>query len=104
MDIRQRPFDTGKFWGWICTGNRKIFPSAPGGPPQAKEYGGNAKIGDVLGCLLEFKSGIGHLTFLKNKTALGTCFNNLPAGIYYPAACLYYGEVQITLNSQARLK
>jgi len=93
MDIRQRPFDTGKFWGWICTGNRKIFPSAPGGPPQAKEYGGNAKIGDVLGCLLEFKSGIGHLTFLKNKTALGTCFNNLPAGIYYPAACLYYGEV-----------
>lgn len=33
MDIRQRPFDTGKFWGWICTGGRKIFPSAPGGPP-----------------------------------------------------------------------
>jgi tripartite motif-containing protein 9/67 len=70
MDIRQRPFDTGKFWGWICTGNRKIFPSAPGGPPQAREYGGNAKIGDVLGCLLEFKSGIGHLTFLKNKVSM----------------------------------
>ena len=119
MDIRQRPFDTGKFWGWICTGGRKIFPSAPGGPPQAKEYGGCAKIGDVLGCLLEFKSNLGHLTFLKNgvsffcnkfnyllflQTPLGVCFNNLPAGTYCPTACLYYGEVQITLNSLARLK
>jgi len=27
MDIRSRPFETGKFWGWICTGGRKIYPS-----------------------------------------------------------------------------
>ena len=43
MDISQRPFDTGKFWGWICTGGRKIFPSSPGGPPIAREYGCCAK-------------------------------------------------------------
>jgi tripartite motif-containing protein 9/67 len=32
IDINQRPFDTGKFWGWICTGGRKLYPSQPGGP------------------------------------------------------------------------
>jgi hypothetical protein len=66
MDIHSRPFDTGKFWGWICTGGRKIYPSAPGGPPTAKEYGGCAKIGDNIGVLFEFKNGMGSLSFLKN--------------------------------------
>jgi len=33
MDIRSRSYDTGKFWGWICTSGRKIYPVQPGGPP-----------------------------------------------------------------------
>ena len=36
MDIRSRCCDTGKFWGWICTGGRKIYLVHPGGPPTAK--------------------------------------------------------------------
>ena len=103
IDINQRPFDTGKFWGWICTGGRKLFPSSPGGPAQAREYGGCAKIGDTIGVLLEFKGSLGYLSFLKNGTPLGVCFNNLPVGNYLPTACLYYGEVQVTLNPNARL-
>jgi hypothetical protein len=70
MDIHARPFDTGKFWGWICTGGRKIYPSAPGGPPTAKEYGGCAKIGDSIGVLFEFKNGMGQLAFLKNNVSI----------------------------------
>ena len=66
MDMHQRAFDTGKFWGWICTGARKIFPSSPGGPPIASGYGPNCKINDVIGCLLEFKNNMGHLSFFRN--------------------------------------
>jgi hypothetical protein len=93
VDCRQRLFETGKFWGWICTGGRKIYPNVPGGGPIAKEYGGCAKIGDVLGIIFEFKNGTGHLSFLKNGSPLGVCFNNIPVGAYHPCACLYYGEV-----------
>ncbi len=25
VDLKQRIFDTGKFYGWICTGGRKIY-------------------------------------------------------------------------------
>ena len=103
VDLKQRIFDTGKFYGWICTGGRKIYPTQPGGAPIAKEYGGCAKIGDTLGCLLEFKNNMGYLTFLKNGSPLGVCFNNIPPGSYLPTAVLYYGEVQITLDSKARL-
>ena len=69
IDINKRLFDTGKFWGWICTGGRKIYPSSPGGPPTAKEYGGggcNCKIGDTVGCVFEFINGLGSLSFLRN--------------------------------------
>ena len=107
VDIRQRLFDTGKFYGWICTGGRKIYPSVPSGPPIPREYGGNknlAKIGDTLGCIFEFKHGLGNVSFLRNGAPLGICFNNIPAGEYYPCAYLYYGEVQITLNSKAKIE
>jgi hypothetical protein len=93
MDIRSRPFETGKFWGWICTGGRKIYPSQPGGPPVAREYGCCAKIGDSIGVLFEFKNNNGNLSFYKNGSPLGVCFNNIPNGSYFPTACLYYGEV-----------
>jgi hypothetical protein len=65
----------------------------PGGGPIAKEYGGCAKIGDTIGIIFEFKNGLAHLSFLKNSTPLGVCFNNIPPGCYLPCACLYYGEV-----------
>lgn len=107
VDIRQRLFESGKFYGWICTGGRKISPNVPGGPPVPKEYGGNenyAKIGDTLGCIFEFKNEVGHVSFLRNGTPLGICFNNIPAGSYIPCAYLYYGEVQITLNTKVSLE
>lgn len=31
------------------------------------------------------------------------CYDNLPPASYYPTACLFYGEVQITLNPYATL-
>lgn len=30
-------------------------------------------------------------------------FDNIPPGTYYPAVCLYYGEVQVTLNPKAKI-
>ena len=108
VDIhRQKLFDTGKFYGWICTGGRKIYPSVPNGPPIPKEYGGNdnfAKMGDTLGCIFEFKNNVGAVSFLRNGKPLGICFNNIPAGSYFPCAYLYYGEVQISLNSKASIE
>jgi len=75
IDIRQRPFDTGKFYGWICTSGRKIYPSVPGGPPTAKEYGRVANKGDRIGVVFEFKNNLGHLSFLKNGVSF--CSNLL---------------------------
>ena len=42
---------------------------------------------------------MGYLSFIRNGNPLGVCFNNIPVGQYYPVAYLYYGEVQITLNT-----
>ena len=71
MDMRARAFDTGKFWGWICTCNRKIFPSAPGGPHQTREYGGNSIAGDTIGCLFELRSNnMWTLTFFRNGVSI----------------------------------
>ena len=33
---------------------------------------------------------------------VGRAFDNLPPGTYYPAAWMYYGEVQVTLNPSAK--
>ena len=104
VDIRQRLFDTGKFYGWICTGGRKIYPNQPGGGPVAKEYGGCSKIGETLGIIFEFKNNVGYLSFVKNGSPLGICFNNIPAGSYFPCVSMYYGEVQVTLDSKVKLK
>ena len=61
-------------------------------------------MGDTLGCIFEFKNNVGNVSFLRNGTPLGICFNNIPMGQYYPCAYLYYGEVQITLDSKASLE
>ena len=66
------------------------------------DYGSAAKIGDIIGILLEFSLGIGSLSFYKNGTKYGVAFNNLSEGIYYPAVSMFCGEVQITLDPKAQ--
>ena len=53
--------------------------------------------------MIEFNNGIGSLSFYRNGTPLGLAFDNIPPDTYYPAVCLYYGEVQITLNPKAKI-
>lgn len=65
------------------------------------DYGYVAKHGDVIGVLLEFKSGVGTLSFYKNGTKCGVAFNDLK-GVFHPAVCLFYGEVQVTLDPKAQ--
>lgn len=43
---------------------RKFCPSSPG--PMVQEYGGFSKINDVVGVLLDFKDGVGSLSFYNN--------------------------------------
>jgi hypothetical protein len=57
------------------------------------EYGGFSKINDTIGVLLEYKQGFGSLSYYRNGQALGLAFDNIPPGTYYPAVCMYYGEV-----------
>ncbi len=101
IDLHMRAWDTGSFWGWICTGSRKFCPASPG--PQVLEYGGFSKINDTIGVMVEFMEGIGRLSFYRNGQPLGLAFDNIPPGTYYPAVCLYYGEVQVTLNPKAKI-
>ena len=54
------------------------------------EYGYNAKVGDSIGVLLEFKGEIGSLSFFKNGAKCGIAFNNL-TGTFYPCVCLFNG-------------
>lgn len=60
--------ESGGFWGWIATGDRK-FESSPAGK-KITNYGGNSKIGDIIGVLLEFHHGMGSLSFYRNKVCL----------------------------------
>lgn len=100
FDLRTRLFETGKFYGWMCTGAKKIFPSHENNcVPQVKEYGGCAKIGDVIGVYIEFINGSGRLSFLKNGNPLGVCIDYLPPGNYLPCVSLFRSEVKITLNT-----
>ena len=96
-------FDNIRFWGWICTSGSKFMRSRPGGKHDVKEYGGTVKIGDTVGVLFEFKGEIGYLTFLKNGSSLGTCWNNIPPGKYNACAFLFYEGVQLSLNPNAKL-
>jgi len=42
--------------------------------------------------LLEFRSGLGSLSFFRNGVKCGEAFNNL-SGVFYPAISMFYGEV-----------
>ena len=108
VDIKTtRLFDCGKFYGWMCASSKKIYPNVPGGSHITKEYAGESEycnIGDTVGCIFEFKNNIGYMTFLRNGKSLGICFDNIPAGSYYPVAYLNYGEIIIRLDSKARIE
>lgn len=71
------------------------------GPDNLMEdYGFFSKTNDIIGVLLEFKSGLGSLSFFKNGSKCGTAFSEL-TGPFYPAICMFYGEVQVTLDPTA---
>ena len=65
IGLYTRATDTGWFWGWIWTGDKK-FESTPWGN-HLSTFGGMWKLGDIVGILLEFNNGIGSLFFYKNK-------------------------------------
>jgi SPRY domain len=83
------------FWGYICLCARKCGPEG-----VLTKYGQSAKIGDVIGVLLEFRGGVGTLSFYRNGAKCGEAFSNL-TGTLYPAVSLLYGEVQVTLDPKA---
>ena len=56
------------------------------------DYGFISKINDVIGVLLEFKQGIGNLSFYKNGNKCGIAFSDL-TGAFCPAVSMFYGEV-----------
>lgn len=84
IDLYTRASETGNFWGWICTSDRKFESSSCGN--HFSKFGDMCKHGDSVGVLLEFANGIGTLSFYKNKVFVGVAFNNIPPGTYYPAA------------------
>ncbi|CAI2381496.1 unnamed protein product [Moneuplotes crassus] len=88
--------ETGCFWGWVATGEKKFEPTSEG--RQISRFGEPCKIGDIVGVLLQFDNGFASLSFYRNKVFIGNAFDNIPPGTLYPAVCLYYGEVQVTLN------
>lgn len=47
---------------------RKFCPASPG--PMVQEYGGFSKINDTIGILLEFKEGVGSVSFYRNGVIL----------------------------------
>lgn len=68
VDLYTRAWDTGSFWGWICAGGRKFCPASPS--PMVQEYGGFSKINDVVGVLLEFRDGVGSISFYNNGVSI----------------------------------
>lgn len=71
----------------MCLCGRKFGPDG-----NIVEYGYSARVGDTIGVLLEFKGGMGQLSFYKNGSKCGVAFNNL-TGTFYPAVSMFYGEV-----------
>ncbi|CAK69624.1 unnamed protein product (macronuclear) [Paramecium tetraurelia] len=97
IDLYTQPTTTGHFYGYICLCARKF-----GADGQISDYGYSAVQNDTIGVLLEFRSGIGTLSFYRNGVKCGEAFNNL-TGTFYPALSMFYGEVQVTLDSKAPL-
>lgn len=95
INLYARPMDTKMFWGYMCLCAKKFGPDG-----ILYDYGYQAKKGDIIGVLLEYKSGLATLSFYRNGTKCGIAFSNL-TGSFYPAVCMHYGDVQITLDPKA---
>jgi len=95
LDLYARPMDTKMFWGYMCLCAKKFGPDG-----LIQDYGYQAKKGDIIGVLLEFKSQIATLSFYRNGTKCGMAFSNL-TGSFLPAVCINYGDAQITLDPKA---
>lgn len=71
------------------------WPEGKGQNGLGAEFGDYIKIGENVGCLLEFSPhGTASLTFYRNGNLVGKAFDNsLPADIvYYPCVSMYYNE------------
>ena len=67
IDTRNRMSPYERFYAWHATAGRKMRPHPSGnGKPEQSDYGQHAKQGDTIGCILEFKGGLGQITFVKN--------------------------------------
>jgi tripartite motif-containing protein 9/67 len=95
INLYARPLDTKMFWGYMPLCAKKFGPDG-----ALYDYGFPAKKGDVIGILLEYKSGMATLSFYRNGTKYGVAFSNL-AGSFHPAVCMYYGDIQVTLDPKA---
>jgi len=97
INLYTRPTDTNLFWGYMC-----LCAKTCGSDGVLTDYGSQAKKGDVIGVLLEYKSGVANLSFYRNGTKLGAAFSGL-TGSFHPAVCMNYGDVQVTLDPKAMM-
>ena len=99
---RFRPFD--RFWGWDCIETSKVRPSPSDRADFVPDhYGQSIKIGDTVGCIMEFKDNLLSLSFTINQVNQGVCHKEIPASSYYPTVVLARDGAMVTLNSQADL-
>lgn len=64
-----------------------------------QEYYQSLKMRLALSAFIE----MGYFEILMFQQPLGIAFDSIPPGTYYPAVCMYYGEVQVTLNPKAKV-
>lgn len=97
VNLYSKPVEGMPFWGYVCGAARKVGQKAE--DESATAYGEVCAAGDNIGVLLEFTETEGQVSFYRNKKCLGVAYSGLPLATYYPAACLYYSSVRVTLVS-----
>lgn len=81
--------------------NSFFFSAKKVGPDGAPaDYGYSAKVGDIIGVLLEFRASEGTLSFYRNGARCGVAFSGLN-GTFYPIVSLLSADVQISLDPKA---
>lgn len=92
LNFYERPPETGKFWGYLCSNGKKFCPEY-----TFRRYATSAKTGDIVAAQLKFQNGVGELSFQKNGEDLGVAFNNVPPNVR-PAICMYYTNAQVRIG------
>eukprot|EP00331_Platyophrya_macrostoma_P005446 CAMPEP_0176408176 /NCGR_PEP_ID=MMETSP0127-20121128/1806_1 /TAXON_ID=938130 /ORGANISM="Platyophrya macrostoma, Strain WH" /LENGTH=343 /DNA_ID=CAMNT_0017787433 /DNA_START=28 /DNA_END=1059 /DNA_ORIENTATION=+ len=95
INLNAIPLETKMFWGYMVCGAKKV-----GSDGVLLDYGYQAKTGDIIGVLLEYKSGMATLSFYRNGAKCGVAFGNL-TGTFVPAVCMNYGDIQVSLDPKA---